>query len=339
MRSRPAVLALILAAAAAVGLAALGIAFGAVAAQGWLCAFVLVATAPLGSLALLLVHGVTGGRWGHDLAPAAIPAARCIPLLLLAVVPVLVFRPFIYQWHELGRPEDVFRFYLNPPFFDARTVIALAIWSALAWSEAWRSQLLAGLGLIVHLILMTFIPADWVLTLSPGAVSAGFGLGFGIEQIAAALAFFAVLGTQGDDARANRDLAGMLVASLLGTMYFVYMQFLVIWYGNGPEKVHWYAVRAEGGWQVLALAAFLVGAAFPFLAVLNPFVRGARSALRLVGGLVLGGIAMHVAWLTAPAFGAVSLAPAGLAVLAMALPLAVAARLPLFRRRADGNAS
>ena len=65
--------------AALIAVAALS---GAAAAHGWLCAFVLVAMVPIGSLALLLVHGVTGGHWGRDLAPVLIPAA---PLRAAAV--------------------------------------------------------------------------------------------------------------------------------------------------------------------------------------------------------------------------------------------------------------
>ncbi len=327
MTRRVELLVLPLALALAVALLIIASVVGAVAARGCLSAFVLISMVPIGSLALLLVHGISGGRWGRDLAPVLIPAARCIPLLFVAFLPVLIFRSSIYQWRDLDLPQDVTRYYLNSPFFDVRTLVALAIWSTLAWCSAWRKELLAGLGLVAHLVLMTFIPADWVLTLPPGSTSAGFGFGYGIEQIGAALAFAAVLAPQGHDPRADSDLAGLLVSTLLGTVYFIYMQFIVIWYGNIPHKVHWYAARAEGGWPLLALAAFLVGAALPFLALLNPVVRREPVALRIVGCFVLSGIALHIAWLTVPALGAAALAPAVLATLAMALPMTVAARI------------
>jgi hypothetical protein len=327
MRHRGSILAL--AGGAAAGLALLGTALiaGPAAARGWLCAFVLVSMVPIGALALLLVHGVSGGRWGRDLAPILVPAARCLPLLLVAFLPVLVFRPAIYRWGDLELALDVKNYYLNPVFFDGRTLIALAAWSILAWCGAWRSPLFAGLGLVARLILITFIPADWVLTLSPGSTSAGFGLGFGIEQIGAALAVAAVLAPQGRDTRANNDLAGMIVSALLGTMYFVYMQFIVTWYGNIPDKVHWYAVRATVAWRLLASTAFALGAALPFLAILNRAVRREPAFLRLVGGLVLAGVVLHVTWLTMPAFGLAAAGPAVLAALAMALPIAATARL------------
>ncbi|MGZ5702934.1 MAG: hypothetical protein ACXWIM_18865 [Burkholderiales bacterium] len=288
-------------------------------ARGWLCAFVLISTVPLGSLALLLVHGVTGGRWGEDLKPVLVPAARAAPLLLTAVLPVLVLRSSIYNWHELGLPDDVQSLYLTPAFFDLRTVAALVIWSALAWTSAWQRQVPAAGGLIAHLGLLSVIPADWVMTLPPGGVSAGFGFGFGCEQIFAALAFAACLAPQGPEPRANQDLVGVMVSALLASIYFIYMQFLIVWYGNVPAKVHWYVARES--WSAVALAAFFLGIAIPFLAMLSPHIRSSPRALRVVGWSILAGITLHIMWLTLPTFGtqaALALAPAAV-FLAMAL--------------------
>jgi hypothetical protein len=286
-------------------------------ARGWLPAFLLASMLPIGSLALLLVHGVTGGRWGRDLAPVLVPAVRAIPLLLPLALPLLIFRPLVYDWDRLDLQPDVLAHYLNPAFFDARLILALVVWSGLAWGGAWRRPLPAGLGLAAHLALSTFIPADLILTLAPGSVSAGFGMGFGIEQILAALGFAALLAPRPGDPRASQDLAGMIVTALLGTVYFVYVQFLIAWYGNIPAKVAWYAARADRGWSLLALAAFLVGAALPFLAILSPVVRRDPTRLRPVGALLLAGAALHLSWLTAPALGVETLLPAALAAVAM----------------------
>jgi hypothetical protein len=295
-------------------------AYGAAAARAWLFAFVLVAMIPIGSLALLLVHGISGGRWGEDFAAVLVPAARTLPLLFFAFLPVIAFRPLIYHWSELKLPPDVFDHYLNPLFYDARTLIGLAIWSALVWTRAWRSTLSAALGLIAHLVIMTFLPADWVLTIEPGSVSAGFGLGFGIEQMFAALGFIAVLAPQ-KPGRPNRDLAGIMLTTLLGAVYFLYMQFLITWYGNIPDKVHWFVVRTGDGWPLVQLAAFVLGAVVPFLAICHPAVRSEPSALRIIGCFVLAGIVLHVSWLMLPAFGTAVILPALFAVVLLALLL------------------
>lgn len=296
---------------------------GEAAARAWLFAFVLVAVIPIGSLALLLVHGISGGRWGEDFAPVLVPAARTLPLLLFVFLPIIAFRPLIYHWSELKLPPDVFDYYLNPLFYDARTLIGLAIWSVLVWTRAWRNTLFAALGLVAHLIIITFLPADWVLTIQPGSVSAGFGLGFGIEQMFATLGFIALLAPQ-QPGRANRDLAGIMLTTLLGTVYFLYMQFLITWYGNVPDKVHWFVARTGDGWPLVQFAAFFLGAAVPFLAICNPTVRREPSALRIIGCFVLAGVALYVSWLVLPAFGAVVVLPAIFAVLLLAFAFWIA---------------
>lgn len=328
------ILALAVVAAIALALSAWGDA--ATAARAWLAAFVLVSMIPIGSLGLLLVQGISGGRWGEDFAPALVPAARAIPLLFLVFLPVILLRPMIYDWTALNVPPQVRALYLNPLFFDARTLIGLAIWSVLAWTDAWRKPLWGALGLVAHLILMTFLPADWVMTIRPGSVSAGFGLGFGIEQMFAALGFVAVLAPQAPD-RPNRDLAGIMATTLLGSVYFLYMEFLIPWYGNVPDKVHWFVTRAGEAWWLVGLLAFLIGAALPFLAILNPYVRREPSAMRVVGVLVLAGIVLHIGWMTLPAFGALTIAPAIFAALLMALAAAAIALFTPILREAHGR--
>jgi hypothetical protein len=302
-------------------------------AAGWLSAFVFLSMIPIGSIGLLLLHGITGGRWGEDFAPVLVPAARAMPIFLLAFLPILLLRPDLYDWPAHGVPVDVARDYLNPPFFAFRTIAALIIWSAMAWSRMWKSQLWSAVGLFIHGVLVSLIPPDWVLTLRPFSTSAAFGFGFGIEQFLAALAFVALLAPQGADPRANRDLAGAMISALLGTVYFDFMAFLITWYGNIPEKVAWYVARTYGAWPAVAFASFILAAAIPFLAVLSPSVRAKPAPLRVLGVLVLAGIALHVAWYIIPVFGYGPILPAllsglTLALLAMAaLPVVNAARL------------
>jgi hypothetical protein len=170
---------------------------------------------------------------------------------------------------------------------------------------------------VAHIVCSTFIPADWVLSVQPGAASAGFGFGFAIEQMYAALAVAAILAPQGQDPRANRDLAGMLISAFLGAMYFIYVQFVIIWYGNVPDKIRWYATRSVGWWPAVAGLAFSLGGLVPFLMLLNFQVRMSALWLRLVGILVAAGIALHLAWLIFPSLGAAAAFPGFFALIAI----------------------
>jgi hypothetical protein len=288
-------------------------------AQGYLAGFVLLSMVPIGSLILLLMGGLTGGDWTTQLGPVLQRAARCLPLLLVAFIPIILLRPLIYSWPHDGAPGDVVRLYLNPLFFAARTLIGLLVLSLLSSRAAWRRQASAGVGLVAVAVILSILPVDWVLTLPPRATSAAFGLGFGIEQILAALGFCAVLAPQAGQRRANTDLAGLIVSAILGTVYFDFMQFLITWYGNIPDKVHWYASRTAGPWPEVDFAAFALGAAIPLLGILAPRIRGNPGALRIVGFMVLAGIVLHIAWWVLPAMTPWAWAPAMLSAASLGL--------------------
>ena len=70
----------------------------------------------------------------------------------------------------------------------------------------------------------------------------------------------------------------------------------------------------------MLLTALVIGAALPFGLLLKKALRRSRSALRVIGVLILFGIALHVFWLLTPAFdvqgGVLAVACASLAVLA-----------------------
>jgi hypothetical protein len=299
--------------------------------RGWFCAFIYMSMLPVGALVLLLVNGITGGRWGEDLRPVLFPLAQSIPLLLAAFLPVLIFRSTVYDWAALGLQKDVTWLYLNPSFFAFRGIVGLLIWSALAWSAAWRKPATAAIGLVLHLIIMTFIPADWILTIPPGASLAAFGFGFGIEQVLAVLAFAALIAQQGDG-RPSRDLCGMIISALLGVVYFLFTQYFITWFGNIPGKVHWYAARGSDAWALVMLLSFLTAAAIPFLAMLYPQVREKAGLMRVVGVSILLGIALHVAWMVLPIFAPGTILPALLFLLLFVLALFRLVRSGAWRR-------
>jgi hypothetical protein len=63
----------------------------------------------------------------------------------------------------------------------------------------------------------------------------------------------------------------------------------------------------------------MLAAAIPFLAILNSAVRRDALPFRILGTLVLIGIALHIAWLTLPAFGYAGALPALLSAIVILL--------------------
>ena len=76
-------------------------------AFAWLAALSVWIRWPLGCLALLLVHALTGGRWGNPVRPGFVQGIRILPLLLPAVIPLLFFLPDLYPWLRKYEPREV----------------------------------------------------------------------------------------------------------------------------------------------------------------------------------------------------------------------------------------
>lgn len=312
----------------------------AATARAWLLCFVLLSLIPLGSLVLLMIHRLTGGAWGCALAPVLRRAALCIPLVALAFVPLAIAAHLVYPW--LAGGSAAIALYLNLPAFLARSVIALIGWSALAIIFARGSPTpgIAALGLVFYGLAISFIAVDWFLSVDPHYTSTAFGAMIAIEQILAALAAAAFLPPARLTRRDFDDLASFLVAALLGVVYLALMTFIVDWYGNLPDKAHWYLLRGQGGWTiVIESSAFLALLALAMLFL--PQIRESRRRMRLVGAAILMAISLHLSWLIVPASASqarvvVAAVLCFVAILLVATPLV--ARLRFYSEEAESHA-
>jgi hypothetical protein len=302
-----------------------------IAAAGWLVGFVMWSQIPVGSLVLLLIHRLTGGRWGEALYPALAPAARSVPLLFVLIVPVFIAIPLLDPWSHNpgGIKSDVLTYYLNAPSFIGRSLIAIAGWSALAFLlpriGGRLDQLVAGLGLVFHALLISVVSVDWVLSIEPPFISSSFGASVAITQLIAALAWAILWASGAADRRVTGDLGGLLLAFLLGITYVDFMAFLVMWYSDLPTWMSWFVERDSFLWSLLAAGAFILVSAAPILALLLARVRNGIRALRAVAISVISGLALYYAYLIAPPFGARALAASALAIVAIGLLFAAAA--------------
>jgi hypothetical protein len=66
----------------------------------YLFAFFFFTGLSVGSLALLMVHTLTSGAWGWYIRAPLLAAARALPLMAVAIVPILVCLPTLYIWAQ-----------------------------------------------------------------------------------------------------------------------------------------------------------------------------------------------------------------------------------------------
>ncbi len=276
----------VLAAFAAILLAILTAFAPEAAGAGWRAGFLVAGSAPIGATALLLIAQLSGGGWRAPLEPLA----RSLPLLLAAAVPLIVAQAFIQPPAHLG-------IYMATPAFAVRTVAALAIWAVLGWLAAARrlGTLGAAIGLLAHGVLVSVLAYDWMLGGSPGQPYSAIGMALAAQQIVVATAC-ACLASFGDRLTLE-DLSKLMIGGCLGLTYLLFIDWLIVWYGNLPPRVDFYLARMAGGWNALPLAALALGLLAPIAA--KTFLSG-TTAIRVAGGCALAGVLIADIWLVGP---------------------------------------
>ena len=267
--------------------------------RGWLAGWAFWIGFPVGALMLLLAHDLTGGRWG-DAAKVPLKAlATTLPVAALAFIPILFSLPLLYPW---ARPEEARHlantFYLNTPFFLARSAVYFVAWALLA-VLAGRGTSLAAPGLIVMGVTATFASFDWLMSIEPEWGSSIYGMLVISGALLTALAAAALV-PAGENSR--KDLGSLLIAGILMWAYLSFMQFLIVWEGDMPTEITWYLKRLEGGWGWAAAAIVLGQGLLPFLALLWPPIKQNRWGLAAVCGLLLAAHLLESWWLVLPGF-------------------------------------
>ncbi len=155
-------------------------------AKGWLAGFVFWSSAPIGAVALALIHEATGGRWGVAAAPTL--RLGCVCALTLPLF-FAVFAPFVglvYPWaRDAGSvPPDVSRLFLNAALFGAYGLIALVGWAVIAALRAGGRLGLLGvsLALVFHGVAISAVAVAWLLSLDQRFADSAFGAEIAVQQ-------------------------------------------------------------------------------------------------------------------------------------------------------------
>jgi hypothetical protein len=301
--------------------------------QSYLFSYLLVLGLTLGSLGLLMLQHLTGGNWGIIIRRPLEAATQNIWLVSLMFVPVVLGMSSLYgAWmnpeHRQREPlSPLQQRYLTSSGFLVRAVIYFAIWYALVWifnkwsrrqdvdqeNRALRRhfKLLAGPGIILYVVAMTFASIDWVMSLSPHWASTIYGFIFVAGQAVSAMSLMiaVVVLLSGSEPFASvlqkrhlHDLGKLLFAFNMLWAYFDFSQLLIIWSGNLPEEITFYRSRLSGGWGALAVIVLIFHFAVPFLLLLSQDVK--RNA-RWVSKIAIWMIFMRLVdlfWMTRPEF-------------------------------------
>ncbi len=224
--------------------------------HAWLAALACWIGWPLGCMALLLIHSITGGRWGEVIRPQLILGVMSLPLVVIAVLPLIPELHALYPWARPDIARDLGNTrYLNVPFVCGRGVLYLALWlglgglvlRALRQPDPERAlHRLSPFGLIMLMLTGTFSGFDATLSLDPHFNSSIWGMIVAGELVLLALtvATFYTLLISWPERRAIEDLGKLTLGLLVLWGYFVFMQLLIVWNSDLATDAPWYVARS-----------------------------------------------------------------------------------------------
>ena len=252
-------------------------------------------------MALLMIHALTGGRWGDAIDPGLRRGIATLPLLLPALVPVLLLSPVLYPW--VRADATLYNaFYLNLPFAAGRLVVYLVSWFGLGLLVLRARNLAAAApaGLILLAVTFTFATIDLTMSLDPKFNSSIYGLlalaGAGLMALSAAI--LACAGTA--DQAVLPDLGRLLLGTVVLWTYLDFMQLLIIWESDLASDAPWYIGRSTGFWGGVALLVAAGHFVLPFGLLLFRRLQGSRRVLVGVTVLLLAMEGVRAWWLVLP---------------------------------------
>lgn len=285
----------------------------------YLLAYMFFLSLCLGSLFLVMLHHLFDASWSTPIRRLLEHMAFLLPWMALLFIPVALLAPRIYPWMQMADPDHALHAksaFLNVPFFYLRAVFYFAIWSLLAWQlRSWslkqdktgaalctyRLRTWSAVGIILFAFTVTLAAMDWMKSLQHQWFSTMYGVYYfaGSVWLTIPTVYMLTLILQRRGA-----LDGLVTPTLyyyLGSMflaftvfyaYIHFSQYFIIWNGNLPEEMFWYAHRETGTWwdigMVLVFGHFLV----PFLLLLRIDL---KLSLVVIGPLCIWAWLMHYA--------------------------------------------
>jgi hypothetical protein len=299
--------------------------------RSYLFAFVFWLMIPMGCMAILMLHHLTGGWWGYPIRRLLEAGSRTFALMAVLFIPLFFGLSKLYPW---ANPNDVRadsilqykKWYMNPGFFTVRTVIYFAVWLLIAillnhWSKEQdrtgsqqltkRMGRFSGPALIVWALALTWAAVDWIMSIESHWFSTIYGMLFMVVAALTAMCFVLfILRILSEDEplkncvlpRDYNDLGNLLLTFVMLWAYLSFSQLLITWEGNLKDEIPWYMTRAFGSWAGIAILLLVAHFFVPFFLLLHrPLKKNLRS-LSLIAAWVFFLSMIDVYWLVMPAF-------------------------------------
>jgi hypothetical protein len=279
----------------------------------------------------LMMYQLTGGAWGFVTQRIFEAGIRVMPVYFILVIPIVIGIPKLYAYAnpQMVAADKALQHkaaYLNTPFVIVRLAIYFALWFLVGWlMTRWslrqdetgdmryhvlRSRL-AGPGIIISGIAITFMSVDWIMALEPDWYSTMFPgfyiVGMGLTAIAIAIFTLRYASHHGPLAELAspkdfHDLGNLLFANVVFWAYVQVSQLIITWNGNTPKEIQWYLHRTQGNWAWLTFAIALFHFGLPFFILLGRRNKLQAQRLAFIAAFIVVVHAVDNYWNVEPAF-------------------------------------
>jgi hypothetical protein len=294
-----------------------------------------VVSLALSAMFFISVQRAVGARWSASLR--RVPEALMMALPVVSLILLLLFGGLqtLFPWARPGAFDHAPAIagkvhYLHAPWIYVRMVGVLVVWSAFAFlfrSTSLRQDREPARSLELHRrltrIAIIFVPVfaltftaasfDYILSVDTQWFSTMFAVyvfaGTFVQGIAAVTLTTVLLKERGplrDSISEHQlnDLGKMLFAFSVFWAYIWVCQYLLIWYGNIPDEVTYYATRTNGPWLYLFALNFVLNWVIPFTMLLSAGAKRSAKALKVVCLVLLAGHWLDLRLLIMPSFSA-----------------------------------
>jgi hypothetical protein len=296
--------------------------------RSYLYAFVFWLMVPMGCVAILMLHHLTGGWWGYPIRRLLEAGSRTFALMAVLFIPLFFGLSELYPWTNPKVLEgDPFKtWYMTTGMYIGRTILYFVIWAGIAlllnrWSKEQdqtgdpgltkRMSKFSGPAMILWGLTLTWAAVDWVMSIESHWFSTIYGMLFMVIAALTAMCFVVfVLRMLWDEEPLKdcvppkdfNDLGNLMLAMVMLWAYLSFSQFLIIWQGNLKDEIPWYITRAFGGWGGVAVVLMVLHFGVPFLLLLQRPLKRRLRALSLIAAGVFFLSMIDVYWLIVPAF-------------------------------------
>lgn len=274
--------------------------------NSYLFAYQFILGIALGSMALVMLHHMTGGDWGYCIRRVTEASAMTMPLLTLLFIPIALNTGHLYPWanpdivHGDKSLEFQGRVWMNEKLWLIRACIYFGLWNLWAFvmwygsgkhdrtGDPWlvvRMQRWSAMGLLMYVVTMTSASIDWIMAREAHWYSTILGLVICVSQALSGLVLaIAILRAKRRDEALGayltpprlNDLGNLFLALTILWAYMSFAQLLIIWMGNITPDSPWYVRRGFGGdpnaphaWKWIAAMLLLAHFFIPFFILLG----------------------------------------------------------------------